>query len=176
MNRKQKEFQESVLPKLKEEFKYTNDLQVPRIKKIVVSRGINSEDAKNGNLVDSLVKDIALIAGQAPVTTKAKKSIATFKLREGTINGAMVTLRGERMYAFFDRLVSVASPRIRDFRGIHAKGDGRGNFTLGIRDQRIFPEVVEDSVARGFQVTIVTSAETDQEAKSLLKKMGLALI
>ncbi len=171
MNRKQSEFKEKALPDLKEKFGYKNDFEVPRLDKIVISRGINSEDAKSNNLIDELFKDISLIAGQKPIMKKAKKSIATFKLREGMPNGVMVTLRRDRMYAFFDKLVSLASPRIRDFQGFKIKADGNGNFTVGIKDQRIFLET-ENSSNKGLQVTIVTTGNSNEEGRALLEVLG----
>ena len=139
-NRKEKQFREEIIPALKEKFGFSNDLQVPRLQKIVITRGINAEESKTSSVIDELVNDIAVISGQKPIIRKAKKSIATFKLREGMPNGIMVTLRSERMYAFFDRFVSLASPRVRDFQGFKIKSDGNGNFTVGIKDQRIFLE------------------------------------
>ncbi|MDX1919766.1 MAG: 50S ribosomal protein L5 [Candidatus Caenarcaniphilales bacterium] len=171
MNRKQQQYKEQILPSLKEKFGYTNDLQAPSLKKIVLSRGINAEDAKSSNVLDELVKDIALLSGQKPVIKNSKKSIATFKIREGMPNGIMVTLRRDRMYAFFDRFVSVAAPRIRDFQGIKIKSDGKGNFTVGVKDQRIFLET-ENRLNKGFQFTIVTSALTEAEGRALLEELG----
>lgn len=172
--RKKKEFKESVLPKLKEKFGYSNDLAVPRIEKIIISRGVNVEIAKSGSILEECLEDLTLVAGQKAVIRKAKKSIATFKIREGMPNGVMVTLRGDRMYAFLDRLISIASPRIRDFRGFACKGDGNGNITLGITDQKIFVEV-ENRSSRGFNITIVTTAKNNNEMKELLLLMGLPL-
>jgi large subunit ribosomal protein L5 len=171
MNRKQEQFRKEVLPALKETFGYTNDMQVPSLTKIVLSRGINAEEAKSSNVLDDLVKDIAMISGQKPVIKLSKKSIATFKIRDGMPNGIMVTLRRDRMYAFFDRFVSVAAPRIRDFQGIKIKSDGHGNFTIGVKDQRIFVET-ENRVAKGFHFTIVTTAKTEAEGRALLEHLG----
>jgi large subunit ribosomal protein L5 len=171
MNRKQTQYKEQVLPALKQQFGYTNDLQVPTLQKIVISRGINAEEAKSSNVIDELVKDIATISGQKPVIKNAKKSIATFKIRDGMPNGIMVTLRKENMYSFFDRFVSIAAPRIRDFQGIKLKSDGRGNFTVGVKDQRIFVEV-ENKTNKGFHFTIVTSAKTEAEGRALLEQLG----
>ncbi|MDJ0624757.1 MAG: 50S ribosomal protein L5 [Candidatus Caenarcaniphilales bacterium] len=170
-NRKYKQFQEEVMPSLKNKFEYTNDLQVPRLKKIVISRGINSEEARSTNVLDELVQDIALISGQKPIIRKAKKSIASFKIRDGMPNGIMVTLRKERMYSFFDRFVSIASPRIRDFQGFKIKSDKKGNITIGVKDQRIFVEA-ENRSNKGFQFTIVTSAQTEAEGKALIEELG----
>lgn len=170
MNRKQKQYKEEVIPALKKKFGYENDLQVPTIQKIVISRGINAEESKSANVLEELVNDITLIAGQKPIIRKAKKSIATFKVREGMPNGIMVTLRRDIMYSFLDRFISLASPRIRDFQGLKVQSDGRGNFTVGVKDQRIFIEA-ENRTNKGFQFTIVTSG-TEEEAKALLEAFG----
>ena len=169
-NRKEKQFREEIIPALKEKFGFSNDLQVPRLQKIVITRGINAEESKTSSVIDELVNDIAVISGQKPIIRKAKKSIATFKLREGMPNGIMVTLRSERMYAFFDRFVSLASPRVRDFQGFKIKSDGNGNFTVGIKDQRIFLET-ENRPSKGLQITIVTSG-SDEEGRALLEQFG----
>ena len=169
-NRKEKQFREEIIPALKEKFGFSNDLQVPRLQKIVITRGINAEESKTSSVIDELVNDIAVISGQKPIIRKAKKSIATFKLREGMPNGIMVTLRSERMYAFFDRFVSLASPRVRDFQGFKIKSDGNGNFTVGIKDQRIFLET-ENRPSKGLQITIVTSG-SDEEGRALLEHFG----
>ncbi len=169
-NRKEKQFREEIIPALKEKFGFSNDLQVPRLQKIVITRGINAEESKTSSVIDELVNDIAVISGQKPIIRKAKKSIATFKLREGMPNGIMVTLRRERMYAFFDRFVSLASPRVRDFQGFKIKSDGNGNFTVGIKDQRIFLET-ENRPSKGLQITIVTSG-SDEEGRALLEQFG----
>jgi large subunit ribosomal protein L5 len=171
MNRKQEQFKKEIIPALKKKFGYENDLQVPTVQKIVLSRGINAEEGKTGNVIDELISDITLIAGQKPIVRKATKSIATFKIREGMPNGIMVTLRKERMFAFLDKFISVAAPRTRDFQGFKIKSDGRGNFTIGIKDQRIFLET-ENRSNKGLQVTIVTSASTEAEGRALLEEFG----
>jgi large subunit ribosomal protein L5 len=171
MNRKKKQFKEEVVPALKEKFGFTNDLQVPSLQKIVLSRGISAEESRSGNVIEELVADITMIAGQKPIIRKATKSIATFKVREGMPNGIMVTLRKDRMYAFLDRFISVASPRVRDFQGFKIKSDRRGNFTIGIKDQRVFVEA-ENRSNKGFQLTIVTSASNDEEGRALLEALG----
>lgn len=171
MSRKLLEYKEKVLPAMKEEFGYTNDLAVPVLQKIIINRGLSAEDSKTGNVLESSIEDISLIAGQKAVPRKSTKSIANFKLREGMVVGVMATLRKDRMYAFLDRFVSLACPRIRDFRGFVIKGDGTGNFTVGIDDQRIFPEA-EERQGRGFNITFVTSAKNDAEGKALLKGLG----
>ena len=164
-----------VVAALIKEFNYKNRMQVPRLEKIVVNMGVG-EAIQNIKALDSAVADLSLIVGQKPVITKARKSIATFKLRQGMSIGCRVTLRGDRMYEFFDRLVNVALPRVRDFRGISAKSfDGRGNFALGLKEQIIFPEIEYDKIdkIRGMNVVITTSAKTDEEARQLLRLMGL---
>ena len=164
-----------VLPTLKQELGYANPMQVPRLSKIVVNMGLG-EGATNAKLLESSVEELGLITGQKPVVTRAHKSIANFKLREGMTIGCAVTLRGERMYEFFDRLVSVALPRVRDFRGISDRSfDGRGNYSLGIREHIIFPEINLDKVDRikGFTVSMVTSAQTDREGRALLRALGM---
>jgi len=159
---------------LMDEFDYGNMMRVPTIKKIVVNIGVGEaiDDAKS---LDGAVEDLRIITGQQPVVTRAKKSIASFKLREGRAIGVKVTLRGERMWALMDRLVNVALPRIRDFRGVPAKLDGRGNYTVGLREQLVFPEIDFDKVdkVRGMEITIVTSAENDEEGRRLLKLLGM---
>lgn len=164
-----------VLPSLKQELGYANPMQVPRLSKIVVNMGLG-EGATNAKLLESSVEELGLITGQKPVVTRAHKSIANFKLREGMTIGCAVTLRGERMYEFFDRLVNVALPRVRDFRGISDRSfDGRGNYSLGIREHIIFPEINLDKVDRikGFTVSMVTSAQTDREGRALLRALGM---
>jgi len=168
-------YEKEVVPALVKEFNYRNRVEVPRMEKIVVNMGLG-EAIQNIKILDSAVRELAMIVGQRPVVTKAKKSIATFKLRKGMSIGCMVTLRKERMYEFFDRLVNVALPRIRDFRGVSPKSfDGRGNFSLGIKEQFIFPEIDYDKVekAMGMNITVVTTAKTDDEARQLLKLMGV---
>ena len=164
-----------VIPALKSEFGYTNAMQVPRLEKIVVNIGLG-EALTNAKAVDAAVGDLALITGQRAIVTKAKKSIATFKVREGNPIGAKVTLRGERMWDFLERLTRVALPRIRDFRGVSGKSfDGRGNYTLGMKEQLSFPEVEFDKIdrLRGLEVTIVTTAKSDEESKKLLAMLGM---
>ncbi|HRR41538.1 MAG TPA: 50S ribosomal protein L5 [Syntrophales bacterium] len=168
-------YEKEVVPALVKEFSYRNRVEVPRMEKIVVNMGLG-EAIQNIKILDSAVRELAMIVGQRPVVTKAKKSIATFKLRKGMSIGCMVTLRRERMYEFFDRLVNVALPRIRDFRGVSPKSfDGRGNFSLGIKEQFIFPEIDYDKVDKvmGMNITVVTTAKTDDEARRLLKLMGV---
>lgn len=167
-------YRERVRPRLTERFAYANPHQVPRVTKVVVNVGVG-EASKNQKLLDSVVAELGLITGQRPVVTRARKSIAGFSLREGMPVGASVTLRGRRMYEFLDRLVSVAMPRIRDFRGIPTRSfDGRGNYTLGIKEQLIFPEIDYDDVEQvhGMDITIVTSTDRDDEALELLQGMG----
>ena len=173
--RLKKEYQERVIAALKEEFGYDNVMQVPKLKKIVVSRGVGAAVADK-KLIDHAVEEMTMITGQKAVSTISKKDVASFKLRKGMPIGAKVTLRGERMYEFLDRLVTTALPRVRDFQGIRATGfDGRGNYNLGITEQIIFTEVNIDKINRinGMDITFVTSAETDKEAKSLLTELGL---
>ena len=164
-----------VVPALKEQFGYKNVMQVPRLEKIVVNIGLG-EALTNAKAVDAAVGDLALITGQRAIVTKAKKSIATFKVREGNPIGAKVTLRGERMWDFLERLTRVALPRIRDFRGISGKSfDGRGNYTLGLKEQLSFPEIEFDKIdrLRGLEITIVTTAKSDEESKKLLAMLGM---
>ncbi|MGI9096617.1 MAG: 50S ribosomal protein L5 [Candidatus Limnocylindrus sp.] len=164
-----------VVPALKEQFGYKNVMQVPRLEKIVVNIGLG-EALTNAKAVDAAVGDLALITGQRAIVTKAKKSIATFKVREGNPIGAKVTLRGERMWDFLERLTRVALPRIRDFRGISGKSfDGRGNYTLGLKEQLSFPEIEFDKIdrLRGLEITIVTTAKSDEESKKLLALLGM---
>jgi large subunit ribosomal protein L5 len=165
----------NVVPSLVKEFNYKNRMQVPKLEKIVVNMGVG-EAIQNIKALESAVADLSMIVGQKPVITKAKKSIATFKLRQGMSIGCRVTLRGDRMYEFFDRLVNVALPRVRDFRGISPKSfDGRGNFAVGLKEQIIFPEIDYDKIdkIRGMNIVIATSARTDEEARQLLRFMGL---
>lgn len=164
-----------IVPALVKHFSYTNVMAVPKLEKIVINMGLG-EAVANAKIMDVALAELGQIAGQRPVMTKAKKSIANFKLRQHMPIGAAVTLRGERMYEFFDRLTSVVLPRVRDFRGVSAKSfDGRGNYTLGLRDQLIFPEISYEKVdkIRGMNVTIVTTARTDDEARELLKQLGM---
>jgi large subunit ribosomal protein L5 len=169
------QYREDVVPALMKEFSYTNLMQVPRISKVVINIGVG-EALDNAKALDGAVDDLTKIAGQKPVITKAKTSIATFKLREGRAIGVKVDLRGDRMWALLDRLINVALPRTRDFRGISANGfDGRGNFTLGLREQLIFPEIEYDKIdkVRGMEVSIVTTARTDEEGRRLLALLGM---
>mgnify|MGYP001131546714 CR=1 FL=1 len=163
-----------IIPQLVEKFGYENPMQVPKLEKIVLNMGLGS-DKDNPKGLESALEEMALIAGQKPIITKAKKSVANFKIREGMAIGCKVTLRGERMYEFLEKLVRVALPRIRDFKGIESKFDGKGNYTLGIQEQIIFPEINIDSITRilGMNITFVTSAETDEEGYALLKEFGL---
>ena len=163
------------LPTLQREFTYGNVLEVPRLHKVVVNIGMG-EALREAKTLDAAVRDLTLITGQHPVVTRAKKSIAGFRLRTGMAIGVTVTLRGERMYEFLDRFVTIALPRVRDFRGVNERGfDGRGNYTIGLREQLIFPEIDYDKIdrVRGMEVTIVTSAKTDREARRLLELMGM---
>ncbi|MGB5941390.1 MAG: 50S ribosomal protein L5 [Leeuwenhoekiella sp.] len=169
------EYQERVLPALREEFGYKNVMQVPKLRKIVVSRGIGAAVADK-KLIDYAVEELSTITGQRAIATISKKDVAAFKLRRGMPIGAKVTLRGERMYEFLDRLITSALPRVRDFNGIKATGfDGRGNYSLGVTEQIIFPEIDIDKVRKieGMNITFETSAETDKEAKALLTELGL---
>ena len=164
----------AIIPKLVSDFNYDSVMQVPKLDKIVVNMGVG-EAVSNSKLLDQAVEELTLLTGQKPVITKAKKSISNFKLREGQSIGAKVTLRGDRMYYFLEKLVSVALPRVRDFRGVSANAfDGRGNYTLGVKEQIIFPEINIDKVnkVRGMDIIIVTTAQTDAEAKSLLTEFG----
>lgn len=175
MSQLKQRYTTEVIPALKSEFGYTNAMQVPRLEKIVVNIGLG-EALTNAKAIDAAVGDLALITGQRAIVTKAKKSIATFKVREGNPIGAKVTLRGERMWDFLERLTRVALPRIRDFRGVSGKSfDGRGNYTLGMKEQLSFPEVEFDKIdrLRGLEVTIVTTAKSDEESKKLLSMLGM---
>ncbi len=168
-------YQETILPKLREEFGYTNIHQIPKVIKVTVNRGLG-EASQNAKALESSLTELATITGQKPVVTRARKAIAGFKIREGMPVGVMVTLRSDRMYAFLDRLINLALPRIRDFRGISPNSfDGRGNYSLGIREQLIFPEIDYDTIdqIRGMDVSIITTAKTDEEGRSLLKAMGM---
>jgi large subunit ribosomal protein L5 len=168
-------YAEKVVPALKSKFNYKNPMQVPRLQKVVVNMGLGAAVA-NPKIIDSAVADMRAITGQQPVVTRARKSIASFKLRENLPIGVMVTLRRERMWEFLDRLVSFALPRVRDFKGISAKGfDGRGNFTMGLREQIIFPEIDYDKidVVKGMNISFVTTAKTDEEGRALLAELGL---
>lgn len=164
-----------IRPRLREEFNYRNDLEVPKLEKIVVNIGVG-EAIANNRALDAAVNDLTIIAGQKPVITRAKKSIAAYRLRAGMPIGTMVTLRGERMYEFLDRLMNTALPRVRDFRGVSPRSfDGRGNYTLGLQEQLIFPEIDYDKIdkTRGMEVSIVTTAKSDEEGRRLLGLMGM---
>lgn len=175
MNRLKEKYLTEIVPSLVEKFNYSSVMAVPKIEKIVVNMGVG-DAVTNAKVLDKAVEELTEITGQKPIITKAKKSIAGFKLREGMPIGAKVTLRGERMYDFLDKLVSVSLPRVRDFRGISKKAfDGRGNYTLGVKEQLIFPEIDYDKVdkVRGMDVVIVTTANTDEEARELLGQVGM---
>jgi len=168
-------YSEKVVPALKKQFSYKSPMEVPRLEKIVVNMGLGSA-VQNGKIIEAAVGELSMIAGQKPVVTRAKKSIASFKLREGQAIGAMVTLRKERMWEFFDRLVTFGLPRVRDFRGVSTKAfDGRGNYTLGIREQIVFPEIEYDKVANihGMNVSFVTTAKNDEQGRALLTELGM---
>lgn len=173
--RLKKEYKDRIAAELKEEFGYSTPMQIPRVEKVSVSAGVG-EAITNKNLLESAVKELAMITGQQPVKTKARKSISNFKLREGMEIGAKVTLRGDRMWEFLDRLMNIALPRVKDFRGINPNAfDGHGNYSLGVQEQIIFPEIDYDNIEKisGLNVAIVTTADTDQEAKALLTKLGM---
>jgi large subunit ribosomal protein L5 len=175
MARVRDRYKDEIVPALSSDFGYKNVYQVPRLEKIVVNIGLG-EAVQNGRALDAAVSDLRWITGQAPVITRAKKSIAAFKLRAGMPIGAMVTLRGERMYEFYDRLTAIALPRIRDFRGVSPNSfDGRGNYTLGLREQLMFPEIEYDQIdkVRGLEISIVTTARTDEEGRRLLALLGM---
>jgi len=175
MDSLKKTYKEKIVPELIETFKYKNVMQVPKVSKIVLNMGLG-EAIHNIKLIDSAVEELRMIAGQQPVVTRAKKSIAAFKLREGMPIGCCVTLRRDRMYDFFSKLVNIALPRVRDFRGISGKAfDGKGNYSLGIREHIIFPEIDYDKIdkIKGLNISVVTTAETDEEGKALLKLLGM---
>lgn len=175
MNRLKEKYQKEIVPSLMEKFNYSSVMAVPKLDKIVINMGIG-DAVQNAKVLDKAVEELALVSGQKPVVTKAKKSIAGFKLREGMPIGAKVTLRGERMYEFLDKLIAVSLPRVRDFRGISKKAfDGRGNYTLGVKEQLIFPEIDYDKVdkVRGMDIVIVTTANSDEESRELLTQMGM---
>lgn len=175
MSRLRDFYEAEVIPEMMKKFSYTNKLAVPKIEKIIVNMGVG-EAKENAKVLDGAVKDMTTIVGQKPVVTKAKKSIAAFKLREGMSIGCKATLRGDRMYEFADRLINVALPRVRDFRGVKANSfDGRGNYTMGIKEQLIFPEIEYDKVdkIRGMDIVFVTTAKTDEEARELLRLFGM---
>ncbi|XKH49641.1 50S ribosomal protein L5 [Chryseomicrobium palamuruense] len=175
MNRLKEKFVNEVTPALMSKFEYTSVMQVPKVDKIVINMGVG-DAVQNTKSLDAAVEELQTIAGQKPVVTKAKKSIAGFRLREGMPIGAKVTLRGERMYDFLDKLISISLPRVRDFRGVSKKAfDGRGNYTLGVKEQLIFPEIDYDKVSkvRGMDIVIVTTANSDEEARELLTQFGM---
>ena len=175
MSRLKERYRNDVVPALRKEFGYGNVMAVPKIAKVVVNMGLG-EATQNAKIVDAGADDLARITGQKPATTRAKKSIAAFKVRQGMPIGTMVTLRGERMYEFLDRLISTALPRVRDFKGVSPRGfDGRGNYTLGLKDQLLFPEIdyLKVDKARGMNISVVTTAKTDEEARTLLKLLGM---
>ncbi|MCR4840893.1 MAG: 50S ribosomal protein L5 [Lachnospiraceae bacterium] len=175
MNRLKEQYQNEIAPAMQEKFGYKNVMQIPKLDKIVINMGVG-EAKDNAKVLENAVKDLEIISGQKPVITKAKKSIANFKIREGLAIGCKVTLRGDRMYDFLDRLVNLSLPRVRDFRGVSANSfDGRGNYALGLKEQLIFPEIEYDKVdkVRGMDVIIVTTAKTDEEARELLRFFGM---
>lgn len=175
MNRLKEKYQKEITPALVSKFNYNSVMQVPKVEKIVVNMGVG-EAVQNAKVLDTAVDELQQITGQKPMVTRAKNSIAGFRLREGMPIGAKVTLRGERMYEFLDKLVSVSLPRVRDFRGVSKKAfDGRGNYTLGVKEQLIFPEIDYDKVSkvRGMDIVIVTTANTDEEARELLTQIGM---
>lgn len=175
MARLQDQYKAEIVPKLKEKFGYRNVMQVPRLSKVVVNMGLG-DAIENVKVIETAADEISIITGQKPVVTKARKSIANFKLREGVPIGVMVTLRRDQMYHFLDKLIAIALPRVRDFKGVSPKGfDGRGNYTLGIKEQIMFPEVNYDKIdkIRGMNITIVTTARTDEEGLELLRLMGM---
>lgn len=177
MNRLQEKYNNSVRAELVNKFNYSSPMQIPSVNKIVINMGCG-DAVQNSKVLDDAVAELALISGQKPVVTRAKKSIANFKLREGMPIGCKVTLRGERMYEFLDKLISISLPRVRDFRGVSAHAfDGRGNYTLGVKEQLIFPEIEFDKVkkTRGMDIAIVTTANTDEEGRALLSLMGMPL-
>ena len=178
MNNMQEKYNQEVVPALRKAFDLKNIMQVPRIEKVVVNIGMG-EAMDNPKALEAAVSDLTTVTGQKPITTKARKSIANFKLREGRLIGTKVTLRGDRMWAFLDRLMNTALPRVRDFRGVSANAfDGRGNYTLGLRDQLIFPEIEYDKIdkLRGMEVTIVTTARNDDQARVMLQLLGMPFI
>lgn len=175
MSRLKDFYEAQIVPEMTKKFSYTNKLAVPKLEKIIINMGVG-EARENAKVLDGAVRDMSIISGQKPVVTKAKKSIANFKLREGMNIGCKVTLRGDRMYEFTDRLVNIVLPRVRDFRGVKANSfDGRGNYTMGIKEQLIFPEIEYDKVdkIRGMDIVFVTTAKTDEEARELLRLFGM---
>ena len=175
MSRLRDFYEAQIVPEMTKKFSYTNKLAVPKLEKIIINMGVG-EARENAKVLDGAVRDMGIIAGQKPVVTKAKKSIANFKVRQGMALGAKVTLRGDRMYYFLDKLMNLALPRVRDFRGVSATAfDGRGNYALGLKEQLIFPEIEYDKIdkVRGMDIIIVTTAQTDEEARELLKLLGM---
>lgn len=175
MSRLRDFYEAEIIPEMMKKFSYKNKLAVPKIEKIIINMGVG-EAKENAKVLDGALKDLTIIAGQKPITTKAKKSVAAFKLREGMAIGCKVTLRGNRMYEFADRLINIALPRVRDFRGVKANSfDGRGNYTMGVKEQLIFPEIDYDKVdkVRGMDIICVTTAKTDEEARELLRLFGM---
>lgn len=175
MSRLRDFYEAQIVPEMTKKFSYTNKLAVPKLEKIIINMGVG-EARENAKVLDGAVRDMSIIAGQKPVVTKAKKSIANFKLREGMNVGIKVTLREEKMYEFFDKFISIALPRVRDFKGVSDKSfDGRGNYALGLKEQLIFPEITYDQVEkiRGMDVCVVTTAKTDEEARELLSLLGM---
>jgi large subunit ribosomal protein L5 len=175
MSRLRDHYEKDVVPALKKEYGYKNVMAIPKVKKVVVNMGLG-EATGNAKIVDTGADEVARITGQKPVITRAKKSIAQFKVRKGMPIGTMVTLRGERMWEFLDRLIAVALPRVRDFRGVSPKGfDGRGNYTLGLKDQLLFPEIdyMKVDKARGMNISVITTARTDEESRKLLQLLGM---
>lgn len=174
MSRLKTKYKEEIRGQLKEKFNYSNPMKIPSLKKVIISMGV-AEAIKDKNAMQSAIKELTLLSGQKPIVCNAKKSVSNFKLREGQSIGLKVTLRGTRMYEFFDRFTNIVSPRIRDFRGFATKGDGRGNYSLGLDDQQVFPEINLDEVTRtqGMNITFVTSAENDEECRELLTLLGM---
>ncbi len=176
MHRLQELYKNEVMPALTREFAFRNIMEVPRVEKVVINIGVGSETQTDSKALDAAVSDLTIIAGQKPVIAKARKSISNFKLREGKPIGVKVTLRGERMWSFLDRLMNLALPRVRDFRGISPDAfDGRGNYTLGLREQLVFPEIDYDKIdkLRGMEITVVTTARTDEHGRRLLQMLGM---
>lgn len=175
MSTLKEKYKKEICPALMQRFSYKNILEVPRLEKVVINMGVG-EGKENPKLLDAALRDLSLITGQRPIITKAKKSVASFKVREGMSIGCKVTLRGERMYDFVNKLINITLPRVRDFRGVSPKSfDGRGNYSLGLKEQIIFPEIVYDQVEKiqGMDITIVTTAKTDEEALELLRELGM---
>lgn len=176
MHRLLDNYKKEIVPQLTREFQFKNVMEVPRVEKVVINIGLGSETQTDNKAVDAAVSDLTIITGQKPVVTKARKSISNFKLREGKAIGVKVTLRGERMWSFLDRLMNIALPRVRDFRGISGDAfDGRGNYTLGLREQLVFPEIEYDKIdkLRGMEITVVTSAKSDEHGRRLLQILGM---